>query len=49
MKLLAHVAETPHEEGEAQDVAEINAVFLIGAVAIAAIIGFIVWKFIFKK
>lgn len=52
MKLLAHAIEAPHEEEGAdasQDVAEVSAFYLIGAVVVIAIIGFGVWKFLLKK
>ncbi len=51
MKLLAHADEIPHEEmeGAASDVAAIDPTYLIVAVPIVLIIGFLIWKFLVKK
>jgi len=45
---LAHEAEVPHEE-PVSDAAEVEPIYLVGAVIVVGVIAFLVWKFLLKK
>jgi len=53
MTALAHLGEATEEHAgtakEISDVASVNPVVALGAIVAAAIIGFLVWRFVIKK